>query len=401
MVHSRFSTAIGAALVVILVTIAPVSAVDTPEDSALRILQEPLNPDLNLIAEGNDWTVAEAAAQQHAAAVVGIIATRIAEERPEIYIGSALSEVPGGTPTLYVKGPADAFVLDLVGASDIDIILADMQPYSLEELEARSGRVHLSLAAAGFQNIVTGANITGGGLIPASVALEPGLPTETSSILARIPSDLRGSVVLSVGDASGFRDTGAWGAMYAMDGAGEECTTGWTVQGSDSGGPIFGVTTAGHCNGIDGIKHGTPIHSFSKVKQHRGEYGDIEWGTTDATELAQFWAEAGVLRYTLYLEPRSGISINESACQYGRFSDDRDCSLHVDDTSIACTLDGVYNNRLVQMSAITSTFGDSGGGWSSGYKAYGSQKGWCNNKGAWSVADLYDEALGVQVVIYE
>ena len=44
---------------------------------------------------------------------------------------------------------------------------------------------------------------------------------------------------------------------------------------------------------------------------------------------------------------------------------------------------------------------DSGGGWSYDYRAYGSQKGWCGNKDAWSVADLYDEALGVEFVIHE
>jgi streptogrisin C len=59
----------------------------------------------------------------------------------------------------------------------------------------------------------------------------------------------------------------------------------------------------------------------------------------------------------------------------------------------------VFNDRLVQMTAITSIPGDSGGPWSFGGTAYGSQKGWCNNKDAWSVADLFDEAIGVKVNI--
>jgi streptogrisin C len=45
---------------------------------------------------------------------------------------------------------------------------------------------------------------------------------------------------------------------------------------------------------------------------------------------------------------------------------------------------------------------DSGGGWSLGARAYGSVKGACVYLGAWrdvwSVADLYDEALGVTVL---
>jgi hypothetical protein len=131
------------------------------------------------------------------------------------------------------------------------------------------------------------------------------------------------------------------------------------------------------------------------------EYGDVEWHTSNVAEDALFYASSSTIRAVLYLEARSGISVNETVCQYGRASNDRDCSLHVDDTSIACTLSGVYNNRLVQMNAITSTFGDSGGPWFYIYKAYGSQKGWCNSKDAWSVADLYDEALGVEVQIFE
>ena len=88
-------------------------------------------------------------------------------------------------------------------------------------------------------------------------------------------------------------------------------------------------------------------------------------------------------------------------CQYGRASDFRDCDYDVHDVSIACTLSGVYNNRLVQMTGITSTFGDSGGPWFRDYRVFGSQKGWCGSRDAWSVADLYDEALDVHVVIYE
>jgi hypothetical protein len=35
------------------------------------------------------------------------------------------------------------------------------------------------------------------------------------------------------------------------------------------------------------------------------------------------------------------------------------------------------------------------------YTAYGSQKGWCDNRDTFSVADLCDEALAVFVLIYE
>lgn len=104
--------------------------------------------------------------------------------------------------------------------------------------------------------------------------------------------------------------------------------------------------------------------------------------------------------YTVFgLEARAAISVGESVCQYGRFSNDRDCSLDVFDVSISCTLESKFTDRLVQMTAKTSIKGDSGGPWSFGGTAFGSQKGWCGNKDAWSVADLFDEALGVKVNI--
>jgi len=65
--------------------------------------------------------------------------------------------------------------------------------------------------------------------------------------------------------------------------------------------------------------------------------------------------------------------------------------------AIACTNSGVWNDRLGD--AITSVGGDSGGPWSFGGAVYGSQKGWCGSKDAFSVAALYDEALGVAVIV--
>jgi len=78
-----------------------------------------------------------------------------------------------------------------------------------------------------------------------------------------------------------------------------------------------------------------------------------------------------------------------------------DCSLEVQDVSQSCTNSGVTNNRLVLMNGDTQVPGDSGGGWSLGTKAYGSHKGQCKpdfpNRETFSVAALYDEALGVRV----
>lgn len=402
MKRGRLVLVVGTVLTALWVAGAPASAVDSPDQAVRLAPPDVQHPDLELVAKARGWTLDQAAAHQRAADAVGAIATRIATERPEVFVGSAVSAAPDGPPTLYVKGVADAFVRNVVAASDIEILLADRQPYSFDELEARRHRVHRALEAAGFRNVVTGANIVGGGLIPAAVAAEPDLPTASREILETIPADLRASVVLTVTDSAAFRDTTSFGGMWVTDDGAYECTSGWTVRYSNGSAYVWGVTTAGHCSGTNGIVHpGHGTHSFVFQAEHRGAYGDVEWHTTNVLEDAVFYATSSEIRNVTYLEPRSGISVNETVCQYGRASNDRDCSLSVYDTSIECTLSGVWNNRLVQMNAITSEIGDSGGGWSYNYTAYGSQKGWCNSRDAWSVADLYDEALNVVVQIYE
>lgn len=394
------------AVITIVVTAASLAVpayAASPIDDVPPVLDLDPHPDLKAVAQANGWTVEEAEAERRAADVVGAIASKVAAARPDVFVGSALAADPQGAPTLYVKGAADVSIRDLVASAEIKVHLADKQPYSLVELEARSHQVHEALAKAGYQNIVTGANITGGGVIRAGIGLQEGRPSEASSVLALIPAELRADVELTVSDESGFADTSAaYGGMWVTDGGANECTSGWTVSKIINDLPVFGVTTAGHCSGIDGIREpGVGIHSFPAQAEHRGAYGDVEWHTSNVVEEGLFYAGSSTIRQVFSLEPRSGISVNEVVCQYGRASNFRDCGLHVYDVTIECTLSGVYNNRLVQMNAITSTFGDSGGGWFYDNKAYGSQKGWCQNRDAWSVADLYDEALGVNVVIYE
>lgn len=82
---------------------------------------------------------------------------------------------------------------------------------------------------------------------------------------------------------------------------------------------------------------------------------------------------------------------------FGRSSNKRDCSLDVSATSVSCTFNGISTQRLVRMDGDVTIGGDSGGGWSFNYKAYGSHVGDCGGLNVFSVADLFDEALGVTV----
>ncbi|GIW20716.1 MAG: hypothetical protein KatS3mg065_1012 [Chloroflexota bacterium] len=78
---------------------APAARYQTPDEA--------LATDLALIAQAAGWTAAEAAAYARAEAAIDRIAVRLATDRPDVFVGSALASDPGGAPRLFVKGPAD------------------------------------------------------------------------------------------------------------------------------------------------------------------------------------------------------------------------------------------------------------------------------------------------------
>lgn len=113
----------------------------------------------------------------------------------------------------------------------------------------------------------------------------------------------------------------------------------------------------------------------------------------DSAEADDFYADAANTRDVTAVEGRFAISVGEYICGYGRGSSDRDCNLRVWNVSIACG----PSNRLVQMNGDTLIDRDSGGGWSFDTRAYGGHMGNCGGWDSFTVADLFDEALGVFV----
>ncbi|MBA2631469.1 MAG: hypothetical protein H0U86_00465 [Chloroflexi bacterium] len=136
--------------------------------------------------------------------------------------------------------------------------------------------------------------------------------------------------------------------------------------------------------------------------EHRGEWGDVEWKGSAQQEPDDFYATATEIRDVTDVENWTNLSVNEAVCQYGRASNQRSCSLDIQDVSQECSIDGVTTDRLVMMNGTNNGIdGDSGGGWSFATVAYGSDVGWCfptfTDNDVWSVADLYQEAIGVTV----
>lgn len=383
----------------------PVTSADTAttsesEEGGVGPSPEALAEDLAAAAKSHGWTVDEAAAVYHAGEVVGAIAEQIARERPDQFVGSQVGD-PGEPPILYVKGPADDFVHELVASAKIAITIADNQPFSFDELEARKLRVHRALESLGYRYVAAASNITGKGVIPASVGVEPGLESSAELILQRLPADLRTSVDLTVHPASAFQDFTAFGGMHMRASGTFLCTSGFSVRSVSSNTP--GISTAGHCTGLNQVLHiGDAVHSTTRIGEHR-QWGDMEWHTTPVAEPDDFYRDCCNIHDVSSIKPRGQIAIGNILCSYGRTSEVRDCSLRVQDVSQSCTNDDVFYDRLVLMNGLTPIRqgGDSGGPWYFGNQAWGLIKGRCpptfNHLESFTVADLLDEALGVRV----
>jgi hypothetical protein len=169
-------------------------------------------------ANAKGWSIEEAKLQQKANRSLDRITGPIYRQRRDIWIGAALSEDPGGAPSLYVKGPAPQFVRDLVAGAGYLIIIVDEQPYSSDELEVRSSRVLQALVDAGYPSVSGGADYTRDGIIEAWVLQVGDLPADEAAILALVPEDLRADVDLHVTIAPPrpTAEPGAWGPLAVL-----------------------------------------------------------------------------------------------------------------------------------------------------------------------------------------
>jgi hypothetical protein len=296
-----------------------------------------------------------------------------------------------------------------VAQAGIPVDLADNQPFSFDELEARKGEVTNTLKAQGYRSFTTGFRLGGRGVVHAAVERTPGLPADAFGVTAQLPEALRNRVAVTVRDGAVAKREAAYGGLWITDNGMEQCTSGWSVYKTTTG--TTGVSTAAHCNaGGDTpdeiIDPGVDVYPWNLAGRHIGRadvttptWGDIEWGTTPAIEPAVFSTSQMSTRRVTAVEPYSQISEADTVCGYGRSSNREACD-KVMDLSQDCY---VYNSggevatKQVRVRGNNFIGGDSGGPKYYLNKAFGSHFGQCDGADAFSVADYYDEALSVRV----
>lgn len=192
--------------VALMPSLVPCPSGGSPESPITLTQEEALSCDLQAMAEGRGTSIAEEYARYQTSLVMDEITSAVSRERPDVFIGGALSEEPGGPPTLYIKGPADAFIRDLVASAPIEIVIADNQPYSARELDERQMRLVDALTEIGYSNWAGGADIKTGRLY-ASITIEPGLPSTVPELLARLPAELRSGLDIEFSETPVAVDT--------------------------------------------------------------------------------------------------------------------------------------------------------------------------------------------------
>jgi len=369
-----------------------ISAAADLEDGVTQDAAKGVGPDSEAIREARGWTTEQLVAYEASEAALDLITERLSTDYPNAFVGSALADDPTHPPTAYVKGGAPADIRAL--ASDLGVKLVEDQPYSLDELDARLAAVQDAVFSAGYEDFFVSADIERQGAITLVVAVPSGASLD--DVLARVAPEIADMTVILEDDPV-VEPQGAFGGMKLQDGGVFLCTSGWTVRKIANG--VRGVTGAGHCPaGIDQINHpGHGVHATFFQQEHVGQWGDIEWYTTNEFEADDFYAdEFNNIRDVAAVEPRANIAVGETICVYARASNHRDCTLEVENPDVFC---GFPQQKLVQMNGAVTIDGDSGGGWSFNFTAYGGHYGRCWGKSSFSVADLFDEALGVAVAI--
>lgn len=404
-------------LAVALVTAVPAGASEEPEaahehdEPTYQTAEEGELADLTNVADARGLSVAEIRRQQNAADALGKLQERIlkAPGLAENFAGAAIED--NGDAMLYLKGRSSKKMRDAIAESGMDLTIVEGGKYNAAQMQRRSDAVHQQLNDAGFTEIMTTYDMTTGNVEAMVSTLEyrgkrtlPARAADAARVVrSQLTGDLRTDLKLEVVDTTVGEDFShaAVGGMAAFDDGTFECTIGWPVREISSG--RTGITTAGHCSGINqawdnGAGFGRV--NLSHVREHRGEWGDIEWKTTSGTVRAQFVADQNNnVRNVESVEPISNLVVGERICFYGQSSNRRDCDFRVERVSVSCTISNVPNSRLVRMDSMnTNIGGDSGAGWSWNTRAYGSGKGICASKNVFSAADYYDEAIGVRVL---
>ena len=186
------------------------------------------------------------------------------------------------------------------------------------------------------------------------------------------------------------------GGNWVLDDGFRECTSGWAVNGSNGN----GIMTAAHCTGLNQFEEpGVTPYPMTFIRQHRGTNGDVEYHTTTHIELPEFYATATSIRDVNSIRATNTM-VGSTVCVYGRSSNLRSCAHSVEAVNLTVTFtDGVTVGSLARASGDTSIGGDSGGGWSFNFEAWGVHSGSNGTQSFFTPVQEAQSAIGVTLLL--
>ena len=351
----------------------------TPDDTP--------NPDNVFFAEETGLSIEEIDRVLAIQEEFGQYAKELLDQHPG-HISAIWMDNPPGT-----TGPNTRGHVRFVGSvpSDIEIkenvVVTGDGLISLADHKLRTGLVAEALRGLGYNNFGAGyipeANavqieflIPDGTTQPSKSAIIPvlrqQLKTETQ-LQGRSAFMEAGDIDLTVLTGSGplFELTHSRGGNWLRDDGRRECTSGWSVDGPNG----TGIITAGHCTGLNEFEQpGVNPYSMTWRSQVINTLGDVEYHTTSHVELPEFYATATQIRDVDGIRATDTM-VGHSICFYGRKSNDRMCNIEIVavDYEITTVEGYTLGNMALTEPGTSIVKGDSGGGWSMGYTAWGVQ----------------------------
>ena len=127
--------------------------------------------------------------------------------------------------------------------------------------------------------------------------------------------------------------------------------------------------------------------------------GDVEYHTTSHVELAEFYATASHIRIVDDIQATDSM-VGKNLCFYGRVSNDRTCNIEVE--AVGVTIPNPKGGGNIGSQARTddtpAVKGDSGGGWSYGFTAWGVNTAYDNlGRGYFTPIEEAEDALNVTI----
>ena len=176
------------------------------------------------------------------------------------------------------------------------------------------------------------------------------------------------------------------------------CTSGWSVSGSDGD----GIITAAHCDGLDQFEEpGEAPYGMTFIDEEEGSGGDVEYHTTEHVELAEFYSDETTIRDVTSIKTTATM-VGGTVCVYGRSSNVRTCNHEVEAVNVSVKSGGCSCTvgSLARTDSTSTIGGDSGGGWSYNYAAWGVHHGVdVNDKGYFTPVEEAEAALNVTIKI--